>query len=238
MTQPPPPPAPPPPPSPPPAGGSGAAPFTIGDAIGYGWNAYWRNVGPLVLITLVILLVNVVFALITFAIDSFVVFPIDSFVALSLIQIVVWVVGPILAMGLIRATLAVTRGETPDVSMLFQTDGLPVYLVAAILFGIGAGIGFSLCIIPGVIFATFFGFYGYFIVGEGEQNPIEALKRSQQLVSGHFGTVLGLAVVLVLINIVGALACGVGLLFTAGISAVSWAYAYRSLRGETVAPVT
>lgn len=230
MTQPPPPPPPPPPPSPPPAGGSGAAPFTIGDAIGYGWNAYWRNVGPLVVITLVIWLVNVVFALITF--------PIDSFVVRSLIQIVGWVVGLILAMGLIRATLAVTRGETPDVSMLFQTDGLPVYLVAAILFGIGAGIGFLLCIIPGVIFATFFGFYGYFIVGEGEQNPIEALKRSQQLVSGHFGTVLGLAVVLVLINIVGALACGVGLLFTAGISAVSWAYAYRSLRGETVAPVT
>lgn len=231
MAQPPPPPPPPsPPPGPPPGPGasSGPAPFSIGDAIGYGWNAYWKNVGPLVVITLVIWLINVVFAFITF--------PIDSFVARFLIQIVGWVVGLILAMGLIRATLAVTRGETPDVQMLFQTERLPTYLVASIIFGVLAGIGFLLCIIPGVIVMTFFGFFGYVIVDAGEESPIEALRRSQQLVSGNFGTVLGLAIVLVLINMVGALLCGVGLLFTAGITAVTWAYAYRALSGQPVAP--
>jgi uncharacterized membrane protein len=74
------------------------------------------------------------------------------------------------------------------------------------------------------------------IVDAGEESPIEALRRSQQLVSGNFGTVLGLAIVLVLINMVGALLCGVGLLFTAGITAVTWAYAYRALSGQPVAP--
>ena len=42
---------------------------------------------------------------------------------------------------------------------------------------------------------------------------------------------------LFLINIVGALLCGVGLLFTYGITAIAVAYAYRSLSGEPVAPI-
>lgn len=226
---------PPPPPAspPPPSGGTpisgGAAPFSVGDAISYGWNAYWKNVGPMILIVLAIWVVNVVFNLIAL--------PFDSFFLKSLIQMVGLIIGLLLAMGLIRATLALTRGETPEVSMLFETDNFGPYLIAAIIFGIGVSIGLIFCIIPGVIIATFYGFYGFVIVDKGEQSPIEALKRSQQMVSGHFGAVLGLAVVLLLINIVGALLCGIGLLFTAGITAIAWAYAYRALAGEPVAPV-
>ena len=52
----------------------------------------------------------------------------------------------------------------------------------------------------------------------------------------HYTRVLAwlLAIVLILINIVGALLCLVGLLFTYGISAIAVAYAYRSLSGQSV----
>ena len=225
---PPPPAAPPPPPGGAPIGGS-AAPFSVGDAISYGWNAYWKNVGPMILIVLAIWVVNIVLGIIAL--------PFDNQFMRFLIQMAAWVVSLLLALGLIRATLALTRGETPEVSMLFETENLGPYIVAAILFGIASAIGFILCIIPGVIFVIFYGFYGFIIVDKDEQSPVEALKRSQQLVSGHFGAVLGLAAVLILINIVGALLCGIGLLFTVGISAIAWAYAYRALSGEPVAPV-
>lgn len=224
---------PPPPPAspPPPMGGSpiggASAPFSVGDAVSYGWNAYWKNVGPMVLIVLAIWVVNVVFSIIAF--------PFDNFILRSLIQVIGTIVGLLVAMGLIRATLALTRGEKPEVSMLFETDNFGPYIIAAILFGIGFAIGIFLCVIPGIIFATFFGFYGFVIVDQNEQSPVEALKRSQQLVSGHFGTVLGLAFVLILINIVGFMLCGIGLLFTAGITAIAWAYAYRALSGQSVA---
>ena len=49
--EPPPPPPPPPSPSGRPAGGE---PVNIGEAVNYGWNAYWKNVGPMVVIALVI----------------------------------------------------------------------------------------------------------------------------------------------------------------------------------------
>jgi uncharacterized membrane protein len=208
--------------------GGSAAPFNVGDAVSYGWNAYWKNVGPMVLIVLVIWAVNVVLALVAL--------PFDNAFARAVFQIIGWLVGLLLALGLIRATLAVTRGVKPEVSMLFETDNFGPYIVAAILFGIGAAIGLILCIVPGIIFITFFGFYGFVIVDQNEQSPIDALKRSKDLVSGHFGAVLGLAVVLILINIVGAILCGIGLLFTIGITAIAWAYAYRALSGQSVAP--
>lgn len=233
QTPPPPPPqppaAPPPPPAGPAPGGASSAPFSVGDAIGYGWNAYWKNVGPMLLIILAIAAVSVFFNLISL--------PFDSLATRYLISVIGWIASTLVALGLIRATLALTRGEEPTVSMLFETDHFGPYLVSAILFSIGAVIGFVACIIPGIIFITFFGFYGYVILDQDEASPIEALRRSARLVSGHFGSVLGLAIVLVLINIVGALLCLVGLLFTAGITAIAWAYAYRALSGESVAPI-
>src|SRR5680860_224980 len=183
QTPPPPPPpaAPPPPPAGPSPGGASNAPFSVGDAVGYGWNAYWKNVGPMILIVLAIWAVNLVFSLISLPFDN--------------------------------------------------------QFVRFFISLVGTVIGFVLCIIPGIIFLTFFGFYGFVIVDQDEKSPIAALTRSKDLVSGHFGAVLGLAVVLLLINIVGALLCGVGLLFTIGITAIAWAYAYRALRGQSVAPV-
>ena len=52
------------PPPPPPAGerrpAGGAAAFSVGDAVSYGWTAYWKNVGPMLLITIVIIAVQLV----------------------------------------------------------------------------------------------------------------------------------------------------------------------------------
>jgi uncharacterized membrane protein len=231
QTPPPPPPAaPPPPPSTPgPASGGGAS-FNIGDAVGYGWNALMKNLGPMILITLVIVAVNVVLSIIAFPFDN-------AFMRL-IINLIGWIVGMVLAMGLIRASLAVTAGRTPEVSMLFETENLGPYIVASILFSIGLFIGLVLCIVPGIFFAVVFAFFGYVIVERGEQSPIDALKRAAQITEGHRGSLFGLFVVLFLINVVGALLCGIGLLFTYPLTAITVAWAYRTLSGEPVAPVT
>ncbi|CAB4652593.1 unannotated protein [freshwater metagenome] len=54
---------------------------------------------------------------------------------------------------------------------------------------------------------------------------------------GNFGAVLGLIVLLMLINIAGAMLCGIGLLFTYPMSSVAVAYAYRTLNGQPVAAI-
>jgi hypothetical protein len=232
VTQEPPPPPPPAPPPPPPGGeaystGGTPAPFGIGESVSYGWSAYWKNVGPLLLITLVIFVINAVLSGIGQATDSFVISLFFSLVG--------WIVGLLLAFGLIRATIAITRGEKPEVGMLFQTEGFGPYVVASILFGLGTFFGLLLCIVPGVIFAIVFHFYGYVLVENPELGPTDSLKKAADLTRGHRWELFGLFVVLFLINIVGLLACIVGVIFTAGISAVAIAYAYRALSGQSAA---
>jgi hypothetical protein len=230
MSQAPPPPPPPPgsPPPPPPGAPAGGVAFNVGDAISYGWTKYWQNVGPLVVITLVIFAVQLVISIVSSSTDSS--------VGRLILQIISFLVGIILAMGLIRAALAVCEGRKPEVAMLTQTDGFFNYLIASILFGIGFVIGIVLLIVPGIIFAVVFFYFGYAIVQQPELGAVDAMKRSADITRGYRWPLFGLALLLVLINIVGFLACGIGALFTYGITAVAVAYSYKVLSGQPVAP--
>jgi hypothetical protein len=228
---------PPPPPSgtppPPPPGAWGQAPtggaFNVGNAISYGWNAYWKNVGPMVVMVLVIAAANIVIGLLGSGVNGL--------AGRVVLQLISFVVGVVLAMGLIRAALAVVEGRTPEVNMLFQTDGFAPYLLASIVFGLAVFFGLILLIIPGIILAIMWHFFGYVIVEHPETGVLESLNRSAEITRGYRWQLLGLGLLLILINFVGLLACGVGLLFTYGITAVTVAYTYKTLSGQAVAPV-
>jgi uncharacterized membrane protein len=182
----------------------------------------------MLLITIVIIAVTLVVNLIGNATDSV---PVRIF-----FSVVGWIVGLLLGFGLIRASLAVTRGEKPEVSMLFQGENFGPYILASILFGIGAAIGFILCIVPGIIFVVIFWFYGYVICeAPAGISATDALSRAAALSKDKRWELFGLGVVLFLVNLVGAILCGVGLLFTYGITAIAVAYAYRALSGQSVA---
>ena len=80
-------------------------------------------------------------------------------------------------------------------------------------------------------------FYGFLIVENPTLGPIDALKKSQEMTKGRLGELFVFGLALFGINLVGALLCGIGLLFTYGITAIAVAYAYRTLTGEPVAPI-
>ena len=121
--------------------------------------------------------------------------------------------------------------------MLAHTAGLGSYLVAAIIFGIAVFVGLILFIIPGIIVSLIFMFYGYTIVQNPSTSPIDALKRSAEITKGHRWQLLGLTVLLLIINVIGAILCGIGLLFTYGITAIAVAHAYKSLSGQPIAAI-
>lgn len=230
---PPPPPPPPPPGEPPnygtPPAGAGGGDLEAGAAISYGWNALKRYLGPFILIALVIIAVQVALSLVGLAFDNY-------WLQMTW-NIITWVVGLILAMGLIRAALAVLDGHEPEVGMLFRTDGLAPYLIASILVGVLFGVGLILCVIPGLIVLFLFAFYGYAIVDGRSNDAIDAMKMSYQLVTKHVGALLLLFILCLLINVLGALLCLVGLLFTYPITAVAIAYAWRKISGGQVTQI-
>jgi uncharacterized membrane protein len=223
-----PPPPPPPPPSSPSPGGATPPAIVIGDAVGYGWNAYWKNVGPLVVIALVVIAINVVVGLIAQASDA---------LAFQIvIQFIGFLISMLISLGWIRVSLDVTRGVKPEVADLFKFDGYGPYIGASILFALGFYVGLILLIVPGIIFAVAFGFYGFVIAERGEGvGVIDSLKESADLTRGNRWQLFGLGIVLLLINLVGVLLCFVGLIFTLGITIITWSYVYRTLRRESPA---
>ncbi len=219
-------------------------PFGVGEAISYGWNKYWQNLGMLLLITFLVFVIGAVFGGIASAIGN--AFPRVHFtsgttrygigVGFIFAQLVSFVVNAVLAMGVIRATLAVAEGRQPDVSMLFRSEGLAAYIVASILVALATVVGFILLIVPGIIVLIVWHFFGYVIVENPETSATEAMRRSAEITKGHRWELFGLGLLLVGINILGLLACCVGLLFTEGITAMAVAYAYKTLSGQPVAP--
>jgi hypothetical protein len=194
--------------------------------------------------------------------------------ALSFIGLIVqFLVSSFLALGLIRIALAVTAGEDVQIPRLFRFEGYGRYLLTAIIVSIIAIIAFAIFFVPGLlisvaadtpIFAILgavvgvvlmiiailgLSFFGYLIVDK-DAPGITSLRGSWEVIRPHFGSLLGLYILLTLINIglfiaaiiVGILLIVVGLLITIpialvvsfGLTSLAIAYAYRTMSGQNV----
>jgi uncharacterized membrane protein len=146
-----------------------------------------------------------------------------------------WIVGQIVTIGVINASLMVTRGETPEPGKAFNTEYLGPFIIGSILYGLIVLIGLILCIIPGIIAAFMLSFYGFYILDRG-LSATDALTASFNMVKENFGKVFLVILVAFVINFSGAILCVIGLLVTAPLCWIILAYAYRKLNNEPVAP--
>lgn len=268
---PPPPPAggyPPPPPPPPPGGGYPPPPpgyqggygqppapaprLSVGAALGYGWAALKNNLVPLLVLAAVVIGVQLGLSLIGSLLDAGT--SADSSVVAGtfgilrfLFSLLAWVIGLVVAVGLIRAALAVLDGRAPTVGLLTEGQGLVTYIIAAVLFSVAVFFGLLACLIPGLVIAFIWQFYGYAIVDGGSSvSPTAALGRSFAVVKTAIGELLvlwlafigiGLVIALVLvIPILGWIVAPLAALVFYPVAALAIAYAWRTLSGGQVAP--
>ena len=206
-------------------GGAGAGSLDIGSAFTWAWAQFTANVGPWITIAVVIAATYLVFFGLALVINGF-------FISLIL-RLIGYVLGAMFALGLIRASLAATRGEKPDVSMLFATDHLGDYIVGTILVGIIVTVGFVLCCLPGIAAAILLAFYGFYVVDRDESGTT-SLSSSFNLVKDNFGNALVLLIVAWLLMAVGYITCGIALLVTGPLSYLVLAYGFKSLNGEAI----
>jgi hypothetical protein len=78
--------------------------LSAGDAIGYGWNVYWKNVGTLIVIALVVFAINVVVSLVGTALGG-------GVVVQAIVQFVGFLVGMLLSLGWLRIARDHARRE-------------------------------------------------------------------------------------------------------------------------------
>lgn len=199
----------------------------IGEAISYGWNKFVANLSTMILIVIIFFGVQLVFnLLVQFIRPSGVVA--SLFVTGILLAIGIFI-GFMIEAGLVRAALAITDGRAPEANMMFSTERLAPYAIGAIIVGLLAFVGVLACCIGYLLVRLFLLFWGFFILDKTRNNePIDAIKNSFNLVSKNAGEVLVFAIVVVLINII---TCGLAIGFTE----ISIGYAYRKLNGDPIA---
>ncbi|MGB7980714.1 MAG: hypothetical protein WCF36_07960, partial [Candidatus Nanopelagicales bacterium] len=228
-------------PPPPPGGGYQPGPagqpraFSPTDAVVYGWNGFKNNVGPLVIIGLVLLAAS---ALTNFLSRGF-----DTLIISATANLLSIFISLVISLGLIRAALIILDGRKPSVEDLISTDNIGPYIIASIVVTVLTVVGLVLCILPGLVVAFLAQFYGYAIVdgkadgggGAPSSDPIGAIRTSIQVVVANLGQLILLLLLSFAINLAGALLCGVGLLVSIPVTAIALAYAWRSFSAGPIA---
>ncbi|MFT4262458.1 MAG: hypothetical protein QM572_03680 [Nocardioides sp.] len=239
---------PPPPPGPAPAPGSSDG-YSVGDALSYGWAKFQSNLGPSILLGLLVIVVSVVLAVVGVVIssllttgphvnDDYTVSEGSGFLVRWFAQGIstaISFLGSTIGSALVvRAGLDITEGKGLDVGDIFgRIPWAKVFILAliqsAILF-----VGFLLCILPGIVAAFLLYYATYFVIDRGLE-PVDALKASFELVKSNVGSALVWAIVAAIVSVVGLCLCGVGALATLPIAAFGTAYTYKKLNGQPVA---
>src|SRR3989338_1669749 len=118
--------------------------------------------------------------------------------------------------------------ESVVIADLWRPQFFLNYLVMSVLFFVLAMIGLVLLIVPGVIVLLTFYFAGYVVVDRA-QGPIAAMKESMRITKGHRWEILIFLLLVLLLNILGAIALVVGLFVTVPVTLIAAAHAYRAL---------
>ena len=188
--------------------------FSKGEVIKFGWSTTTGNLGLFVFAVLTILLIQLMPLLLT-----------ESVV----VVIVGTLLGFVVTMGIMRMSLRFVDGDRGEFVDLFATFPLLVkYILASIVAGAIVMVGMLLFIIPGIFLGIRLQMYTWAIVDK-QAGPIEALRQSWEMTRGSAWNLFLLGLLLGLVNMLGLLAIGVGMLVTAPLSMVAMGHAYRKL---------
>jgi len=200
-----------------------AVPFSSVEALGFGWAKTKANLRPLLAIgALGAFLVLLERALTTSADD-------DGLGWLLSLAIRVLQVGVMLIYA--RVALRVHDGESLNLAAGDLLADFFPYLVTCILQGLIVAVGFVLLIVPGVIWGVKFAYMGFVVIDQ-RADPIEALRESARLTHGVKWRLLKFGLLCLAVNLVGAIALGIGLFVTIPTTVVAAAYVFRRLQGR------
>lgn len=188
-----------------------STPFPVGDIFKRSWDILMANLGPFIGISLIAVLVVAVGNSVTVVGGSL-------------------LIGPFM-LGLFRMALDASRGRKIEFADGFYgfNNFLPAFLVG-LLVTIFSTIGAILCILPGLFVALIY-WPVYCFLYDDRLDFWPAMEKSRQFVMANFGQWALLFVVVIGLNILGAMACGVGMLVTVPMTLIATALAYDAQRG-------
>jgi uncharacterized membrane protein len=153
----------------------------------------------------------------------------DSPIA-ALVSLAFTVLTLFLEIGFLKIVLKLVDGHKAEIQELWA---YPQYLLrmigATLVYAIIVTVGLILLIVPGIYLAIRLQFYSYYIVDKNT-GAIDSLRMSWKLTEGNMINIFLFMLILLGLNILGALALLVGLLVTVPVSFIAVTLLYRKLQ--------
>jgi uncharacterized membrane protein len=239
------------------AGYGGQQPYSIGEGFTWAWNKFSKNAGALIVATLVYgLIVGVLYGIfvgISFALAPTVTtysdygygadysasasFGFASYLVLGLGALVAAIVGFAIQSAYTSSLLDIANGQPVTIGSFFKPRNLGAVIVAGVIVAILTGIGYLLCIIPGIIVAFLTMFTVYALL-ERNLSPIDAIKASVDITRANLGNAILAWLLSALVLAAGVAVCYIGVIVAAPVASLFLVYTYRKLSGGQVAPLT
>jgi hypothetical protein len=220
-------------------------PWDIGEVLGHSWEIFKSHWGVLLFAPIVAGVVMLIPSgiVLGLAIQSLMndsgsaSDPLRLIAALSgprwhIASLLVQIIGAFFAVGLVRIFVTAARGETPSFSDLFGGGSrLLAMLVQRLLLGVLLVVATLFFVVPGVILYCGMWAAPYFLV-DAEMGIFDAMKASWDATTGQKMELFLFFLVAFVINIAGALPCGLGLLVTAPLTALATAVIFLRISGR------
>ncbi|MBX6315025.1 MAG: hypothetical protein IRY99_19240 [Isosphaeraceae bacterium] len=159
--------------------------------------------------------------------------------AATLVQSIIYIaINGFFLGGMVRMAARQIRGQPIKVGDLFSViDVLPELLLASFLVALAMAVGFALCVLPGFLVGGLLMFVIPLVV-DGRLRATEAIRRSWRALEGQWLSATLFHLVAGLLASSGFLLCGIGILITAPLYAVSVTVLYRDFFSGKFAPST
>ncbi|AWT56109.1 proline and glycine rich protein [Mycolicibacterium smegmatis] len=247
------------------APGFGGA-YSVGDAFSWAWNKFSKHAVEMIVPALVFGLVYAILQGIvngisgaftsTSSADGFELSMATGGGVVSIIgAIITLIVTAVIQAAYISGVLEIANGQPVTIGSFFKPRNVGDVIIATVIVGVINFVVAAILLFPGffvpgylfvgvpvlliasAIIAVLFLFTTVAVL-DRNLSGVDAVKTSFELSKANFGTVFITAVMIFLLLLAGAIACGIGLLVAYPLVALIEVYAFRRLTGAPIAPPT
>ncbi|WP_420111214.1 hypothetical protein [Pseudactinotalea sp.] len=224
--------------------GAGQPVFSVGGAIGYGWNSFKSHVGGFLGWSVIVLLVSALLSSLLNPSVNVDFNDIEALTAAATPSIGEQFLGALSSIAAMLLAVIIQQGAVHKVNgrlngfgdfIKFDHAG-PGFLTALL---VAAAYIVNLIPFIGWLLALAIFLLGMFAVPialDTGASPVDAFKRSMQLVTGNVGNVLLLILASIGVMLLGLIALCLGVFVAYPIVLIAGVFAYRTLSGQQVAP--
>lgn len=190
-------------------------------ALSAGWKATSRYLGFYLTLAFLIVLFNLIPSVFEVFFDNSVYTPVVRGVFIFLLAII--------TLGMVRTTIKSVDKKDFSLGELFHMHLFGRYIIVAMLYLLMFFGGLILFVVPGLYWGMKYQFSTYLVVDK-KLSIAQSFEESARMVEGHEWDLFAYWLVMLLLNLVGLLLFGIGIVITLPITLVGYTYIYRQLK--------